>query len=336
MSAATDRARWIALYDQALHSSAQVQTWPGHFLFKWIETQLVFRQVGISADAVGLELGCGNGFQSMLLASRCRELVSTDLLEADPHTHTVGLDRARRLLQQCGVRNVRLAAARAEALPFPDGQFDFVFSSSVLEHVSDRPKALEEMARVLKPEGLMIVAVPTHISSLCAFLHLPLYMVMRAAQVLIRKLRRKPLSAAESVESARQVREQDRVRGLGGAWAAFWRNHPRFPLPEPHGTYGSVFQELRAQFPARWRALIEAGGFRVQRSFALTLVTISLLEVLSPALMARAYQWSQPLHERTMTHPVMQSLGYIWAAVCRKPGAPIRVGQPQRQEAVAG
>src|SRR3989338_7475870 len=93
-----------ARYEQALHTAAEVQTWPGHFLFKRVETELLLHRVNIPRDGVGLELGCGNGFQSMLLASRCRQLVSTDLLEEDSHTHTVGLEKARILLERCGVR----------------------------------------------------------------------------------------------------------------------------------------------------------------------------------------------------------------------------------------
>ena len=174
----------------------------------------------------------------------------------------------------------------------------------------------------------MIIAVPTHVASLCAFLHLPLYIGVRAFQVLGRKLRGHAAPRGEWVASARQVMEQDRARGLAGSWSAFWRHHPTFPCPEPHGTYGSIFQELGAQFPRRWRALIEEGGFQIERSFALTLVPISLLEVFSPALMARAYQRSQRLNERVMDHPLAQSLAYIWAAVCRKAPSAAEVLRP--------
>ena len=167
----TERHLCAARYEQALHTAAEVQTWPGHFLFKRVETELLLQRVVLPREGIGLELGCGNGFQSMLLAGRCRQLVSTDLPEADPHTHTVGLEKARILLERCGVRNVTLLPADAQALPFPDAQFDFVISSSVLEHIAHRSAALGEMRRVLKPQGQMIIAVPTHMASLCAFLH---------------------------------------------------------------------------------------------------------------------------------------------------------------------
>lgn len=47
-----------------------------------------------------------------------------------------------------------------EALPFADGSYDFVFASHVLEHVPDDLKAIREIRRILKPNGLAILPVP--------------------------------------------------------------------------------------------------------------------------------------------------------------------------------
>ena len=45
----------------------------------------------------------------------------------------------------------------AENLNFPDNEFDLVFSNSVLEHVKNPKKALQEMYRVIKPGGKLLV-----------------------------------------------------------------------------------------------------------------------------------------------------------------------------------
>ena len=47
-----------------------------------------------------------------------------------------------------------------QLLPFPDEQFDFVFASHVLEHIPDDGKALSEIHRILKPNGIAILPVP--------------------------------------------------------------------------------------------------------------------------------------------------------------------------------
>lgn len=46
-------------------------------------------------------------------------------------------------------------------LPFGQDEFDFVFSTSVMEHVLDPGDALREIARVLRPQGLSIHVFPS-------------------------------------------------------------------------------------------------------------------------------------------------------------------------------
>src|SRR5690606_10312656 len=47
-----------------------------------------------------------------------------------------------------------------ETLPFADDCFDSVFSSEVFEHVFNLPQIVDELYRVLKPGGRMLVTVP--------------------------------------------------------------------------------------------------------------------------------------------------------------------------------
>ena len=52
--------------------------------------------------------------------------------------------------------------ADANKLPFPDGQFDMVYTAFVLEHTDDPETVITEMVRVLKPGGLMIHIAPNY------------------------------------------------------------------------------------------------------------------------------------------------------------------------------
>jgi demethylmenaquinone methyltransferase/2-methoxy-6-polyprenyl-1,4-benzoquinol methylase len=52
---------------------------------------------------------------------------------------------------------VRLQVAPAEALPFPDAEFDAVTVAFGLRNVPDRPRALREMHRVLRPGGRAVI-----------------------------------------------------------------------------------------------------------------------------------------------------------------------------------
>jgi SAM-dependent methyltransferase len=65
------------------------------------------------------------------------------------------LKECSRLAREAGVADERLdaVAADATALPFAGASFDAVTTRSVLMYVPDRPRAIHELQRVLKPEG---------------------------------------------------------------------------------------------------------------------------------------------------------------------------------------
>jgi ubiquinone/menaquinone biosynthesis C-methylase UbiE len=67
----------------------------------------------------------------------------------------------------------QLHVADAEDLPFPDATFDVVYSFGVLHHTPNTQKTLDEVLRVLKPGGEMIVML-YHKNSLHVFAGVPL------------------------------------------------------------------------------------------------------------------------------------------------------------------
>jgi len=94
-----------------------------------------------------LEAGCGTGANARWLAQRYGAVVSAvDLSD-------VGL----RYAVQNGT--LRLAAADVRRLPFPSASFDLVTSFDVLVHfpAGEEGPAVEEMARVLRPGGLLLL-----------------------------------------------------------------------------------------------------------------------------------------------------------------------------------
>jgi SAM-dependent methyltransferase len=74
----------------------------------------------------------------------------------------MGVDVAREAMVGCRARGVRAARANLQALPFPDAVFDVVVSLDVIYHawVVDDEAAVEEMGRVLRPGGVMLIRVP--------------------------------------------------------------------------------------------------------------------------------------------------------------------------------
>jgi len=141
---------------------------------RWRQKLSDLAQWGVKLDGLRvLEIGCGAGLQSLLLGlSQVREVTSTDLRLRilDPHDRG---DRSRRLAEeilhgmmwQDGLEAalarlpIRFQVADATKLALATDSFDLVISGSVLEHVKPLDKALAEMARVLRPGGLMFHAI---------------------------------------------------------------------------------------------------------------------------------------------------------------------------------
>ncbi|HWN11185.1 MAG TPA: class I SAM-dependent methyltransferase [Pyrinomonadaceae bacterium] len=68
---------------------------------------------------------------------------------------------------------VSTVAAFGEALPFPEGSFDIVLSHNVVDHAESPATIVAEIARVLKPSGLLYFTVNIHhpIYSLASWMH---------------------------------------------------------------------------------------------------------------------------------------------------------------------
>ena len=103
----------------------------------------------IRAGESVLDLGCGAGFDAFIAA----QLVG-------PAGRVVGIDLSPEMLAvaragqaEAGFPEVEFREASVEALPFPDTSFDVALSNGVLNLVPDKPAALREIFRVLRPGG---------------------------------------------------------------------------------------------------------------------------------------------------------------------------------------
>lgn len=104
-----------------------------------------------NADVV--ELGCGGGQASVGFAREgVKRIVGVDFSDEQ-------LDYARHLRDAYGVEASFLAADVSE-LPLGDDAFDLAFSSWVFQMVEDLEGAFAEAARVLRPDGAFVVAIP--------------------------------------------------------------------------------------------------------------------------------------------------------------------------------
>ena len=112
--------------------------------------QYMLQRSGINNQSKVLDLGCGNGNTAIWLAQQTGcEVVGIDISQ-------VRIDNAYNKAQDYPALNLSFTKASGTNLPFADGEFSHVWSQATLYHIHDRPKALQEIQRVLKEGGTFL------------------------------------------------------------------------------------------------------------------------------------------------------------------------------------
>ncbi len=99
-----------------------------------------------------LDLGCGTGYYLFLLSNLPVKLNLTGVDNDDK-----ALREAKSFLS----RKIRFILSDSHRLPFRDSTFDKVVASEVLEHLEDDQKALKEIFRILKHQGILVISTPS-------------------------------------------------------------------------------------------------------------------------------------------------------------------------------
>jgi ubiquinone/menaquinone biosynthesis C-methylase UbiE len=98
-----------------------------------------------------LDVACGEGYGSALLATRAATVIGADIAQT-------AVDHARS--RYAAVANLSFRQADCAALPFADANFDAVVSFETIEHIIAQEPFLHEIRRVLRPDGLLILSCP--------------------------------------------------------------------------------------------------------------------------------------------------------------------------------
>jgi len=120
------------------------------FFVKWPKLQ---KHIPREAGKVIVDFGCGTG-----------ELLR-EMAKLNPGAKYVGLDVSAAALAAAATSAPQAELhqiADGARLPLDDGMADFILASEVLEHVHDTPMAFAELARLLRPDGHLLVTVPYH------------------------------------------------------------------------------------------------------------------------------------------------------------------------------
>ena len=102
-----------------------------------------------------LDAGCGTGIFSIIFANKgAGQVTGIDISEGS-------LQTARSLKDKAGLTNTRFQIEDMLQLPFADESFDIVWAWGTVHHTTDPVRAIQELIRVLKKGGFILLAVYT-------------------------------------------------------------------------------------------------------------------------------------------------------------------------------
>ena len=101
-----------------------------------------------------LDVACGEGYGSALLAHTARRVTGADIApSAVAHART----------RYAKTANLEFREADCTKLPFPDASFDAVVSFETIEHIGAQEAFLDEVRRVLRQGGLLVLSCPNKV-----------------------------------------------------------------------------------------------------------------------------------------------------------------------------
>lgn len=282
---------------------------PADFLeFRRHQLDLILTHARVPFDGTVLELGGGVSGQAFLLTDFAEHVICTDLLE-------VGSSYGGKFVEAAALatvdpdRRLKYVCARGESIPLRNAAVDTVFCSYVFEHIADRPAAVGEIWRVLKPGGHAVINVPNRMEPIHRALGFYFGDVPR--QVLKSALEwsglRKRFRIPIRVLPPPRPRNAEELRRWLRATFTY----------RPHGAYRDHLEELRESGIGRWDRLFRQRGFVIERRFTVSLE--NYLAFPSPEFTRAAQRLLMPLLYRFADAPVVVWIGDSYCFVARKP-----------------
>lgn len=182
-----------------------------------------------------LEIGCGIGYGSHKLAEQANNVTAIDISEA-------AINIARESYKRDNL-NFQVGDA-GDLCAFKDGSYDIVFSSQCIEHVVAYERFAEEVARILRKDGVFIVITPnaeTYITGLNPF-HYKEFNKDELLSILSRYFNNAKVIGIFGNENV--MKWLDKHYGLAKLLIRFGAVKVRMVLPERFYTY--FFQKMTA------------------------------------------------------------------------------------------
>ena len=193
--------------------------------FQEPEARAIIDDLGLAPGSRGLDVGCGVGLYALWLAEAI-----------GPRGRVIGVEPTAERVEAARGLVGGSSGSRAElefrvgdgtALDLPAGGLDWVWCGDVLHHIADTAAALKEMARVLRPGGLLVIKESQALPAMFLPGHPELEKRIQLAEI----ARGREEAGERSFQERRQrTPESLRAAGLGGIAVRTYMLSRRAPL----------------------------------------------------------------------------------------------------------
>ena len=122
-----------------------------------------FDRLKLEEGHMVLDLGCGFGRHAFEVLRRGAKVVACDMALHELHEVRATYAAMAEVGEIEETSAAFTSAGDATRLPFQDNTFDRIIASEVLEHIHNDEDALDELYRVLKPDGILAITVPSYL-----------------------------------------------------------------------------------------------------------------------------------------------------------------------------
>ncbi len=204
------------------------------------EIKLLFDFLGGKHIESGLEIGAGDGYQTSLLSQKIHNLVSTDL----------NFNRIK--IKTDKVTYIQADADNLSEV-FVGKDFDLIFSSSVLEHLTNLDSFLLNSHDLLNTDGYAVHFVPTRFMKIVYLIMFYPNVTLLIIDRLIGLFKGKEIFRGYKGDSDNNVNV---VKEKTSRWV-------RLLLPSIHGAYKSHYEEFVMWGDSRWRDVFKKNNYQI-------------------------------------------------------------------------
>ncbi|MDD4135938.1 MAG: class I SAM-dependent methyltransferase [Candidatus Shapirobacteria bacterium] len=139
----------MAQYDQIATPYDELMGDTGDIPHTFLINPLMTSSLPKEKDSTVLDLGCGNGYWTKLLAKKYKKVVGIDNSQ-----NLIQIAKSKRQLTNIEYKLVEIETG----FPFNNDYFDLVFSNMVIHYIKNINKLAKDLYRIIKPNGLIILS----------------------------------------------------------------------------------------------------------------------------------------------------------------------------------